>query len=77
MIKSLKEIRKALSASKKEREHDEQGRAIIDLRVIDDSYFLSPYSTATHNIIAEDVSDFWKKREKERFHELAPPMKSW
>lgn len=58
MIKSLKEIRKSLSESKKEREHDEQGRAIIDLRVIDDSYFLSPYSTATHNIIAEDVSDF-------------------
>lgn len=58
MIKSLKEIRKALRTSKQEHEHDEQGRAVIDLRVLDDSEFLSPYSTATHNIISEDVSDF-------------------
>ncbi len=58
MIKSIKEIRKALHLLEKEHEHDEQGRAVIDLRVLDDGEFLSPYSTAKHNIISEDVSDF-------------------
>ncbi len=58
MIRSLKEIRKALRASKKEHKYDEQGRVIIDLRVRDDSEFLSPYSTENHSIISEDVAEF-------------------
>lgn len=58
MLRSLKEIRKMLKSSRKEHEHDERQRAIVDLRVIDDSDFLSPYSTGKHNVISADVSDF-------------------
>ncbi len=58
MLRSLNEIRKMLKSAHKEHEHDECQRAVIDLRVIDDSDFLSPYSTGKHNVIAADVSDF-------------------
>ncbi|MGN1094862.1 MAG: hypothetical protein ACI4QR_00580, partial [Eubacteriales bacterium] len=39
-------------------EKDSEGRTIIDLRVINDDDFLSPYSTENHNVISEEVSDF-------------------
>ncbi|MBO5006963.1 MAG: hypothetical protein J6C89_05915 [Clostridia bacterium] len=58
LVRSLKEIRKYLDKNKKEIEYDGEGRAVIELRVLDDSAFLSPYSTARHNIISEEVSDF-------------------
>lgn len=55
---SLKEIRKYLDNSKKEIEYDGDGRAVVELRVLDDNSFLSPYSTQGYNILSEDVSDF-------------------
>ena len=50
MLRSIKEIKKELSACKNEQRKDEEGRVIVDLRVINDESFLSPYSTKGHNI---------------------------
>jgi hypothetical protein len=58
MLRSIKEIKKELSACKNEQRKDEEGRVIVDLRVINDESFLSPYSTKGHNIISEELSDF-------------------
>ncbi|MBQ8402919.1 MAG: hypothetical protein IJX55_00655 [Clostridia bacterium] len=58
MLRSLREIRKELKNCKKEQETDADGRIMVDLRVINDNDFLSPYSTANHNAISEGVSDF-------------------
>ncbi len=58
MIHSLKEIRKYIDKSKKEIEFDGEGRAVVELRVLDDNSFLSPYSTVQCNVLSEDVSDF-------------------
>ena len=65
MLRSIKEIKKELSAHKNEHRKDENGRVLVDLRVINDESFLSPYSTEGHNIISEELSDFIE-------HSLAP-----
>lgn len=58
MVRSLKEIKKELKNCRNEQEADAEGRVLVDLRVIDDNDFLSPYSTANHNVISDGVSDF-------------------
>ena len=58
MLRSIKEIKKELSACKNEHRKDKEGRVIVDLRVINDESFLSPYSTEGHNIISAELSDF-------------------
>jgi hypothetical protein len=65
MINSIKEIKKELRSRKNEQKKDAEGRVIVDLRVINDESFLSPYSTEGHNIISEELSDFIE-------HSLAP-----
>ncbi len=58
MLRSLREIKKELKNCKKAQAVDAEGRVVVDLRVINDNDFLSPYSTANHNAISEGVSDF-------------------
>ena len=65
MLHSIKEIKREISSCKNEHLKDDEGRVLIDLRVINDESFLSPYSTEGHNIISEELSDFIE-------HSLAP-----
>jgi len=65
MLHSIKEIKKEISSCKNEHRKDSEGRVLVDLRVINDESFLSPYSTEGHNIISEELSDFIE-------HSLAP-----
>lgn len=43
---------------------DEEGRAIINMNVSDDSGFLSPFSTTEAPVISSDVADFIEKSTK-------------
>jgi len=65
MLRTIREIKNEISSCKNEQRKDEAGRVIVDLRVINDESFLSPYSTEGHNIISEELSDFIE-------HSLAP-----
>ncbi|MBQ8448896.1 MAG: hypothetical protein IJX27_08230 [Clostridia bacterium] len=65
MLNSIKEIKKEIRSRKNEHKKDSDGRVLVDLRVINDESFLSPYSTENHNIISEELSDFIE-------HSLAP-----
>ena len=60
MLKSFRTIKKEIDTRKKfmSHERDEEGRTVIDLRVIDDNDFLSPYSTENHNVISGEISEF-------------------
>lgn len=60
MLKSFRTIKKEIDTRKKfaAHERDEEGRTVIDLRVIDDNDFLSPYSTENHNVISGEISEF-------------------
>ena len=50
--------RMAENIADKELKRDEDGRAIIDMTVADDSDFLSPFSGGRSAVISEDVADF-------------------
>lgn len=75
MLRSIKEIKAELDArrEKRERERDEDGRAIVDLQIRNDDGFLSPYSSEKHNLLSSETSDFLEKSLKtlpvnERIH---------
>ena len=60
MIKAFKEIKTELENRRKKTElkRDGEGRVVVDLRVLNDDDFLSPYSAQDHNVLSEDVSGF-------------------
>ncbi len=58
MIKELKEIKNQLALKNNDVEHDDEGRAIINLRVKNDDNFLSPYSTGVKGTLSGELSDF-------------------
>ena len=63
MIKAFKEIKTELENRRKKTElkRDGEGRVVVDLRVLNDDDFLSPYSAQDHNVLSEDVSGFIEK----------------
>ncbi|MCD8040932.1 MAG: hypothetical protein LUF82_05385 [Clostridia bacterium] len=60
MLKTFKEIKQNIEARNagKEFRRDEDGRAVVELCVRDDSDFLSPYSTSSNSVINGEVAEF-------------------
>ncbi|MCD8373354.1 MAG: hypothetical protein LUD27_08665 [Clostridia bacterium] len=60
MLKSFKEIKQNIEARNAGREfrRDEDGRAVVELCVRDDSDFLSPYSSSSNSVINSEVAEF-------------------
>ncbi len=58
MLKELKELKIQLALKNNDVEHDNEGRAIINLRVKNDDNFLSPYSTDENGALSGEVSEF-------------------
>lgn len=64
MLKSIKELKKELDVKflSKNIERDEEGRAVIEMNVRDDSSFLSDYSMADTPVISSEVAGFLEDR---------------
>lgn len=60
MIKSIKELKREMDARVKadEVERDEEGRAVLEMCVRSDEYFLSDYSVGKKPAVDEDVAEF-------------------
>lgn len=64
MVKHLKEAKKQLDKKLSNFEHkrDEQGRVVVDMMIMDDSNFLSPFSKDKVPVISPDVATFIENR---------------
>lgn len=60
MIRSFKEIKKELEKRRLKQNplRDAEGRVVVDIRILNDDEFLSPYSAENHNIVSEEASSF-------------------
>lgn len=60
MIRSLKELKKAMDARARndEIERDEEGRAVLKMTVLRDEDFLSDFSAGTRPVIDSEVAEF-------------------
>ena len=65
-MKNLNEIKKKADKSIAERvvKRDEDGNAIINMTVADDSYFLSPFAISDKPVIDNEVANFLENRTK-------------
>lgn len=59
MVKEIKELKKQQALKRNQSlKRSNDGRVIVDLRVLNDDSFLSPYSTEEHSKISGEMSDF-------------------